>query len=178
MYGAKAAGLPRGEDVLVSIEGAGCHWVGFRKIAANMARHGSALRGLFGERAGEAGAGHRVVIELHGGSWRMRRADVARIKAAGTRVFVDSGAFSEVQLNRPHNGSLPFPDAPPFTWVKAAPIDDTEWRVRLAAMTEIAEQLGAQAYVVAPDRRLSRHQAADRHTQRPRRRAPRADRHT
>lgn len=54
-------------------------------------------------------------------------------------VFVDTGAFSEVELG-------------PLGWTVVAPIDDVGWRERLAVMRRIATALGPQAYLVAPDR--------------------------
>lgn len=54
-------------------------------------------------------------------------------------VFIDSGAFSEVEIR----GGRP---------VVVAPIDDATWRLRLAAALRIAEAYGARAMVVAPDR--------------------------
>jgi len=83
------------------------------------------------------------------------------------RVFVDSGAFGEVAFNRPHvcgrgakckagtcagNGTLPFPDAPAWSWVDVKPISDADWDQRLAVYERLAASLRTQLYVVAPDK--------------------------
>jgi len=54
-------------------------------------------------------------------------------------VFVDSGAFSEVEF-QPGRGLVP-----------VRPIDDSEWKHRLDIYKKIAERLGNLAYLVAPD---------------------------
>jgi hypothetical protein len=56
----------------------------------------------------------------------------------GARVFVDSGAFSEVG----------FGPQGPFV---AEPISDAEWRKRLALYVTLAEKIGDKLYAVAPD---------------------------
>ena len=55
-----------------------------------------------------------------------------------TRIFVDSGAFSEVDFStgRP---------------VIAEPISDEEWKERLDGYRKIGEAIGAQLFAVAPD---------------------------
>lgn len=65
----------------------------------------------------------------------------ALVDLAGTavKVFVDSGAFSEVEFG---------PQGP----VYPAPITDAEWRKRLTKYLQLAEALGPQAYLVAPDK--------------------------
>ncbi len=55
------------------------------------------------------------------------------------RVFVDSGAFSEVEF--PQN-------APPKI---SRPITHEDWLERLAVYQELTEALGPQVYLVAPD---------------------------
>lgn len=56
-----------------------------------------------------------------------------------TKVFVDSGAFSEVKFGA--KGPV-YPH----------PITDAEWRKRLRKYLALAEALGRQAYLVAPDK--------------------------
>jgi hypothetical protein len=56
----------------------------------------------------------------------------------GARVFVDSGAFSEVG----------FGPTGPFV---AEPISDEEWTKRLALYVTLAEKIGSKLYAVAPD---------------------------
>ena len=55
-----------------------------------------------------------------------------------TRVFVDSGAFSEVS----------FPGGVPTI---VAPITDDEWARRLGAYLDLAQAIGSQLYAAAPD---------------------------
>jgi hypothetical protein len=55
------------------------------------------------------------------------------------RVFIDSGAFSEVEF-RPGQGLVP-----------VRPITDEQWRERLAFMQRIANAYGPRALLVAPD---------------------------
>lgn len=151
--------LPEG-DVPVIVDGQELV-VGFRKVAANVAKVagkganvlGQALKGLFGAAAGERGAGHKVVIELTPAGWEMSKAELDAIKASGAEVFVDSGAFSEVQLNAPaKDGSLPFPGEAPFSFVTVNEITDAEWNRRLDLYTQVAAALGDRAYLVAPDK--------------------------
>ena len=63
-----------------------------------------------------------------------------RLGMSGLRVFVDSGAFSEVDF--PKHG-------PP---VVVAPISDDEWRTRLGLYRTLALVYADRLYVVAPDR--------------------------
>lgn len=58
----------------------------------------------------------------------------------GIPVFVDSGAFSEVRFQRA---------GPPIV---VHPLDDGDWRQVIALYTRLVATLGAQVYVVAPDR--------------------------
>lgn len=144
MLGRKRDLLPAG-DATVDVDGEQLV-VGFRRIAANVARAAlgaankldSVLRGWFGDDAGRPGSGHRVVVELSRSGWRMSPAQLDELAASGSRVFVDSGAFSEVTFGA--NGPT-----------VVAPITDADWRERLAAMTRIGERLGSRAYLVAPD---------------------------
>lgn len=168
------ASLPTG-DVPVEV-GGGRVTLGFRKIAVNVARRAAdganvladLLRGLFGADAGARGAGHKVAIELTSAGWRMTPAELGAAKRSGAKVFVDSGAFGEVEFNAPHQcsgrsqicregrcvgqGNFPFPNAPRFTWVDVNPITDREWHKRLDAYERIARALGPNAFLVAPDK--------------------------
>lgn len=66
---------------------------------------------------------------------------IAALKAlAGTdvQVFVDSGAFSEVKFG-------------PAGVQVVKPITDADWRARLEVYRELAEALGSQVWLVAPD---------------------------
>lgn len=141
------ADLPTG-DVLVDVAGR-LVVLGFRKIAVNVARAaegganllGSLLRGLFGDDAGERGAGHRCALERTPSGWRLTSAELDAIRAKGSRVFVDSGAFGEVQWS-PELGRM----------VDVRPISDADWRERLDAYEHIAGALGDRAFLVAPDK--------------------------
>ncbi len=66
-------------------------------------------------------------------------AELARLAGSKVQVFVDSGAFSEVK----------FEVAGPRV---VAPITAEDWTERLALYRRLAEALGAQLSVVAPDR--------------------------
>lgn len=61
------------------------------------------------------------------------------LAGTGRQVFVDSGAFSEVKFG-PKGPSWPHP------------ISDEEWGRRLGVYRRLAEALGDQVYLVAPDR--------------------------
>lgn len=65
--------------------------------------------------------------------------ELEALAGKGVPVFVDSGAFSEVEFG---------PEGP----VVVRPIDDAGWREVLALYERLARALGAQVYVVAPDR--------------------------
>jgi hypothetical protein len=62
--------------------------------------------------------------------------ELERLAGTGLRVFVDSGAFSEV------NHCLEVTN----------PMSDADWRERLEVYKRLAKALGAQLFVVAPDR--------------------------
>jgi hypothetical protein len=94
-------------------------------------------------------------------------AELVKLAGSGVRVFLDSGAFGEVKFNAPHNcgradackdgscvgaGTLPFPGSAPFTFVEVKHIDDQAWRRILALYLRLANALGAQLFLVAPDR--------------------------
>ena len=65
--------------------------------------------------------------------------ELEALAGTGVPVFLDSGAFSEVEEQ---------PNGPP---VVVEPITDAEWDKRLAKYQRLAKVLGPQLYVVAPD---------------------------
>lgn len=65
--------------------------------------------------------------------------ELCALKGMGIPVFVDSGAFSEVEFG-------------PEGVKVVAEITEGEWRKRLALYARIAKALGPMAYLVAPDR--------------------------
>lgn len=68
-----------------------------------------------------------------------------------TKVFVDSGAFGEVKPNFPNEkGERPYPEHP-IGLAPVKPISHEEWLERLATYDRLADALGKQLYVVAPD---------------------------
>ena len=147
MLGRNRSALPTG-DVEVEVD-EGRVVLGFRRIAVNVARAlegganrlGSLLRGMFGESAGGRGEGHRVAFVRSAGGWRMSDAALAAVKASGSTVFVDSGAFAEVEFD----GEL-------GRFVDVNPITGADWLERLADYHRIAAALGDRAYLVAPDK--------------------------
>lgn len=66
-------------------------------------------------------------------------AALKKLAGTGTKVFVDSGAFSEIGFG---------PQGP---YVKE-PITDDEWNKRLDLYARLADSLGSQLYAVAPDK--------------------------
>lgn len=66
-------------------------------------------------------------------------AEIVRLAGTGLPVFVDSGAFSEVAFG---------PEGPRVV----RPISDAQWKERLDFYEQMAEVLGSQLYVVAPDK--------------------------
>ena len=141
------AGLPTG-DVRVDVAGRGLLF-GFRKVAVNVARAAAdsantltdLLRDMFGADAGARGEGHKVSFELTQAGWRMSDAELDAAKRSQSRIFVDSGAFGEVRF-----------DVAQGRLVDHAPISHDEWLLRLAGYDRIATALGAQCYLVAPDK--------------------------
>jgi len=92
-----------------------------------------------GEIAGLADCGMNVGVAVD----RVNGASMAALKAlagTGTKVFVDSGAFSEIEFPK---------NAPPRV---AKPITHSQWIERLETYVELAAHLGSQLYVVAPDK--------------------------
>lgn len=86
------------------------------------------------------------------------RAMRAICSTSSSIVFVDSGAFSEVELNDfvtrgERKGELRHPHALPFSFVTVKPITDDQWAERMSGpYTRIAKAIGARAYLVAPDK--------------------------
>jgi|TARA_R100000084_G_scaffold108964_2_gene73282 hypothetical protein len=81
-------------------------------------------------------------------------AAVLSLAGTGLKIFIDSGAFSEVKVNE--KGKIEV----------VRPIDEAEWRRRIGVYRGLAKRLKSQLYVVAPDRvgsqketmqRLARH---------------------
>ncbi len=90
------------------------------------------------EIAGFASIGHPVGVSA---AHLSRRAESAlcALRGSAVPVFVDSGAFSEVRFRD---------DGPP---VVVRPMTDARWREVMALYVRLAEALGSQLYVVAPD---------------------------
>lgn len=78
-------------------------------------------------RDGRVSSGMEVVIR-----------DLEALRGTELHVFLDSGAFSEVD----NQGRL------------AKPISDQDWRVRLTLYARLARSLGGQLYLVTPDKRF------------------------
>lgn len=87
---------------------------------------------------GFAAIGHAIGVAAHEVTANAEKELVA-LRGRGVRVFVDSGAFSEVEFGSAGVSVV-------------APIDDAGWRDRLALYRRLAVALGPQVYVVAPDR--------------------------
>lgn len=92
----------------------------------------------------------------HPAAW----SELVRFRSTGRKVFVDSGAFSEVAFNVPPkksrkgvagDGALPRPGLPLGAPFVKKPLDERYWRAVLRVYREIAEAHGPNAYVVAPD---------------------------
>jgi len=119
-----------------------------------------------GDIRGFAAVGHDVGVAFP----NLNEAAIVELESlAGSdiAVFVDSGAFSEVEFNAPHkcgkgkkcregrcpgDGGLPHPDHEPFTFVTVAPLDDAHWNAALDCYERLACALGDQLHVVAPDK--------------------------
>jgi hypothetical protein len=128
---------------------------------ASGSNHAGEIRGL-----AEAGYAIGLVADRVG---RVEFAELASLAGTSARVFVDSGAFSEVEFNVPQKnsrgrtGKLRRADLPAgATWIErpdlpigapyiAKPISDRKWRQRLATYAALAAKLGPQVAVVAPD---------------------------
>lgn len=87
---------------------------------------------------GFAAIGHAIGVAAPEVSPNAER-ELCALRGGGVQVFVDSGAFSEVEF---------LEDGPPRV---VAPISDAEWAERLALYRRLALVLGAQVHVVAPD---------------------------
>lgn len=77
--------------------------------------------------------------------------ELPRIMGVG-KLFVDSGAFSEVSAESLKAGKPAWPK----------PISDAKWRERLAGYKRIAKALGAQALLVLPDKVASQEGTLER----------------
>jgi len=103
-------------------------------VFASGANEAREIRGF-----GLAGVSIGVAVSL------IREEAIRELLNSSGRVFADSGAFSEVEF-RPSGMSV------------VAPITDTEWKRRLFIYKRLAESMGSNVSVVAPDR------VADQHT--------------
>jgi len=111
------------------------------------------LKGMFGEAAGEKGAGHHVVLKLTRAGWEMTPEELAELNDSGVEAFVDSGAFSEVEFGP--NGPttvLPIEHEDHVVIHKGKKKTVPGWATRLEGMTHIASVLRERAYLVAPDK--------------------------
>jgi hypothetical protein len=90
-----------------------------------------------GEILGLADVGHALGVAINHVGERAMQA-MESLAGTGLAVFVDSGAFSEVDFSQ---------GAPRV----AKPITDADWNERLSAMERLARVLGSQLYPVAPD---------------------------
>lgn len=90
-----------------------------------------------GEIRGFSDIGHPIGVEVR--EMLGREQATEELLNAKVPVFVDSGAFHEVAET-------------PDGLVTVAPIDDAEWRRRLEFYQLVAERLGGQATLVAPDK--------------------------
>jgi len=91
-----------------------------------------------GEIAGLAEVGLDVGVAVHELHSDSEYAIAETVASYDVRVFVDSGAFSEVSFG---------PEGPYVT----SPIDNAEWQKRLAVYERLAEACGSNLYAVAPD---------------------------
>jgi hypothetical protein len=108
-----------------------------------------------GEIRGLADAGHNIGVAID----KLNEAAVVEIqglKGEQVKVFVDSGAFSEVFVNFPgKSGKLPDPDRPVGIHT-VAPISDEVWAERIEKMGRLTtltwDRGEGQLYLVAPDK--------------------------
>lgn len=100
-----------------------------------------------GEVTGFAAIGHDVGV-VAGRVNAQVEAELLDLAGTDIQVFVDSGAFSEVE------------DHPPFRVVK--PIPDSRWRRILALYARLGAVLGDQLHVVAPDQVGSQERTLER----------------
>ena len=106
---------------------------------------------------GEIRGFHRLGINPGVAADRLNDRNVFELKqlaGTGRKVFVDSGAFGEIDFNVPKKGQKgpPRPDLPIGAPFVVKPITDDEWQKRLGRYHELAQVLGGQMYAVAPDK--------------------------
>lgn len=92
-----------------------------------------------GEVRGITQAGYHVGISCNAIRPGLLEEVEAVVELHRVKVFVDSGAFSEVDVV---DGAL----------VTVAPITDADWQTRFAIYERLARSCGAFAYLVAPDK--------------------------
>jgi hypothetical protein len=97
-------------------------------VFASGANEAREIRGF-----GLAGVSIGVSVSL------IREEAIRELLSSSSRVFADSGAFSEVEFG-------------PSGMSVVVPITNTEWKRRLAIYKRLAESLGPNVSVVAPDR--------------------------
>ena len=122
-----------------------------------------------GEIQGFASLGWNVGVAAPDTNAEAER-ELHALKGKGTKVFVDSGAFSEVAFNFPARkdnpkkgikaGDLPYDK--PIGPLVVDPISDAEWDKRLDLYDRLATSLGGQLYAVAPDKVAFQDDTADR----------------
>lgn len=80
-------------------------------------------------------------------------AELERFVETGRKVFVDSGAFEEVEFNVPakKGAPLPRPELPIGCPFIAKPLTAAHWRMVFRVYRDVALTHGENAYVVAPD---------------------------
>lgn len=112
-----------------------------RRHVAEVAADGYFASGLNdpGEVRGVALAGYHVGISCSELRGRLLDEVEAVVRDLGCRVFVDSGAFSEVEVV---DGAL----------VVARPLAAQDWDARLTVYARLAASCGPKALLVAPDR--------------------------
>lgn len=87
---------------------------------------------------GFAAIGHAIGVAAHEVTANAEK-ELLALRGTGVQVFVDSGAFSEVEFGAAGVSVV-------------APIDHAAWTERLALYRRLAVALGPQVHVVAPDR--------------------------
>lgn len=81
--------------------------------------------------------------------------ELGRAMDSGLPIFLDSGAFSEVELEQS-------PEYPSGRWVVSMPISDAMWTELFDVYEDLAARGGELANLVAPDRVGSQSQSLDR----------------
>ena len=112
-----------------------------RRHIAELAAEGYFASGLsdVGEVRGVTLAGYHVGISCSELRPRLLDEVEACVREHSVRVFVDSGAFSEVAVV---DGAL----------VTVRPLTEADWEKRLAIYERLARSCGRNAYLVAPDK--------------------------